>query len=505
MSGYSVKVTVYTQRGTTYTLGPLDGDDIPGNVAAAYGLADPLTITQKLSEDSRLPLSHPEPDEATFQLIAPDNTTYQDLAMGDQVAVYLWPAKAQVGTPVTFFGRVAALSSQPHDLGVLLSVSCVDYTADLAELPVGLVAYPVEAAAARLNRITDEAGLPRFTVVRPAGFTTMPNNVMAARSAGQADAYSALRELLYASAFVSSFDEAGTAFAGTHSPTLVGVLSPNITADLLDPTTPFTIRYASPVARRVAYAPPLRIVNTAGVYGVKADTAYGSAASGTPVIAASRVTFAPAFTQLKGGGLANVSVGANAQGTRYVWDWRAVRDNWATGGATWGIGGWNPYYSQLGTLTAPQVVQELESIMDASWDADGSLIVQHYRVPYATEGLAAWAVGTLTWQLWAEPAVWRRPQLSELLTVAGAVAGKLPNVREWVSGLVKATTLKVENGRPTLDVDLAPPSYDFVANREQLGSSLGVVSMDSPILTGVTLAQLKARDTLNDYTMVRGT
>ncbi len=691
MSAYSVSFTVWS-TGATYTQ-TLDGDDIRGDDTAAYGLADPLTITQKLSADPRLPLSHPEPDECTFALIAPDSSTYAAMTLGDPMVVKLFPLQGSTGTPVTFWGRVAGMTADPHPLGVKLSVSCVDYTADLAEIPVGAVAYPAENSDVRLNRITDEARIPRVSwSAVPATVPTSPFIIgLVARAAGITDAYSLLRETMDSCLVAAGRDENGTVYAGTHNLGLRAYIVPRITNDQLDPVTPYEIRWGAPYTRRIAYAPPYRLANVAGVWTVQVSTADSSPATGTPTISAARVEFAPTFTQTKGGDLPNVTAGTDGTGVRDVWDWRLVGsgDAWAYGGPR--------FLGPPGVFGSPAIVNEVDSIVSAVAGPGTPIYV--YRVPYPTDGLASWSVGTMAWQLWAESQVvyswngaanaststrrnnsgavetnlhtdplnatagaatlgfvlnsgtivrdlgnlfnnvpslkvtttvmnwgylpmdglvhnlvqdppapangttltfrcvvksdtaqtvwarqygsggpasgppvtlvpnvwqpvtvtwtqaagtgpflsihrqdltpmlgnlwialpmivaaptisdspawapgyigtpnvqWRRPQLTELLTVAGAQAGRLPNAREWVSGLVSQTVLALSQGRPVLNVDVIAPSWDFNANREQLGSSAGVVSLDSPILAGLTLSQLAARDTLNDYSLVRG-
>lgn len=510
---YSVKVTVTSKGGATvYALNVPTGDDTPGNVAAAYGLADPLIITQALSSDARLPMSHPEPDEATVAIIAPDATTYGDMDLGDPIAVQLYPQAAYAGTPVQFFGRIAALQGDPHDLGVKLTLSCVDYTADLAELPIGATAYPVERADLRLARIVAEAGLPAFGFNGLGAITAPQGMLVAARPAGTTDLYSHLRDLLDTMIVGPLTDENGTALTtppGHYIP-MRTYLVQKVTGGLLDPITPFSLQIGKPYTRRFAYAPPYRLVNVAGTYSVQVSAADSSPTTGAPILDGGRVAFAPTFTKVKGGGLPNVTLATDAQGDRYVWDWRSVNNSWATGGAYWGPGGWIPYgFSSPANASAPQNIQEITSILDATNGGGPALVAsflaEGYRVPFRPDPFTSWGVGTMTWQAWSEPSPWRRPDLTELLTVARAQVGKLPNQREWVSGLVIGTTVRVERGRPTVDIDLAPPSYDFVGNREDLGASLGVVSMDSPIISGVTLAQVKARDTLNDYSMVRGT
>jgi hypothetical protein len=51
---------------------------------------------------------------------------------------------------------------------------------------------------------------------------------------------------------------------------------------------------------------------------------------------------------------------------------------------------------------------------------------------------------------------------------------------------------------------VVPNSYDYEENRVRLGSSLGVASWNSPVWSTTTYAQLAARDTFNDYQLVRG-
>lgn len=496
---YSVQVTIYSQ-GATYAETVESGD--PGD----YGLADPLTITQKLASNDRLPLSHPLPEEATVNLIAPDGATYAKLALGDQVAIKLYTQSGFAGTPIAFYGRIASLDSVPHERGVLFTLGCLDYTADLAELEVGGAAdYPLEQAHERIQRICDELGMPGMPRV-PAGWVFVTSPELAIRGASNTDAYSLIVQTLD-SWYQNTFkDENWASLAGApHTFSVRPCLYPNIVADRLSTNTPFQLRAGVPWTRRVSYAPPLRLDMVAGKLTVTADAADSSPATGTPIIDGSRVKFGPRFTQQKGGGLPNVTIGEDAQGNRYRWDWRNATD-WAAGGATFGPGGLTPYES-ANTPVGPPIVQSLDSILDVTDAGAGpspASFVQAFRVPFPPTVAPSWQVGTLSWQAWAEPAPWRRPELTELLTVSDADTPHMPNVREWVSGLVIGTVVTVSGGRPTVDIDLAPPSYDYDLNRWALGASNGVVSFDSPVLAGVTLAQLNPRDTFQDYQLVRG-
>ena len=507
---YSVKVTITSGPDglTVYTPQVSQGDDTPGNVAAAYGLADPLVITQRLQDNPRLPLSHPEPDEATVNLIAPDSTTYSAMALGDPIAVQLYPQAAFAGTPVTFYGRIRGLAASPHPLGVLYTLSCVDYTADLAEFQAGVGAYPVEDATARLNRITSDAGLPALTKI---GGWTSPTEKMAARSAGASDCLSLILDVLDSWRIGGFVDETNTAFSVSfHTIDYRPVLTPIITGGLLDTATPYGIalgQMGAPNTRRARYSPPGRLALVAGKTTVTLAAANSSPSSGSTILDGGLVEFAPVFSQDKGKTLPNVTVATDAQGNRATWDWRAYNTQWAAGGYVLGIGGWtpvNPAFNPQG----PQFLQLVDSILDVSQgtlpgDAPTELL-QLYRTPFAPDPRVSWSVGTLRYHAWKEATPWRRPQLTEMLTVARAQTGKLPNSREWVNGLVAATTVTVAKGRPVIDIDLLPNSYDHELNRSVLGATLGVVSMDSPILTGILLSGLNTRDTLDDYRIVRG-
>lgn len=501
---YSVKVRVTSNGGATVTNESVaQGDDTPGNVVAAYGLADPLVVKQVLANDPRLPLSHPEPDEATVTLIGATGATYSFITLGDPVAIIVWPQAAFAGTPVTFYGRVAAMSSESHKLGVKLTLNCVDYTADLRELTVGAGAWPQEDAVTRAQRIMGEAGLPLPSPFRiPAGWLVGGSEGwQAARAAGKTDAYTAMVDTLNGSPVGAFSDETFTSVSPVvvyRRPYVVPKIVGAAEAGLLDEAGPFQLREGAPWSRRVSYAPPARVSNLAGVRTVTVAAADSSPTTGAPIIDGGRVTFAPTFSQRKGEGLANVTTVTDGVGNVLTFDWRTAPSGDAIGGS--------PSFLTLAlpAVDGPAIVQAFTATVNATADPDElTSQVVGYRSPFRPPP-ASWLVEPISWQAWAEPSPWRRPELTELLTVSRATAALLPLNREWVTGLVSGTTLTISKGRPVIDVDLAPFSYDFNGNRVVKGASLGTASMDSPVLSGVTLAQLAPRDTLADYMIVRG-
>jgi hypothetical protein len=502
MSAYSVHVVV-SSNGTTYNLDVPSGDDTDGNVTPTYGLADPLVIKQSIPANGDKGIqAHPAPDEATITVIAADSTTY-GFALGDPVSIKVYPQAAYAGTPVTFYGRIATLSADPHDLGVRYTLGCLDYTADLAELPVGdTVDWPQESAAARVSRIFTEAGIggaSPFRLWEQSGatwlVTTSPTQAFRAKS--RTDAYTALIATLDSWPFLAFTDELGAGPTGTtHAAGYRPRVVPVISGDLLDVAGPFRTVVGAPRSRRMRYAPPGRLTTVAGKLTVTMDAADSSPSTGAPILDGGRVEFAPTFTQTKGGGLANVITATDSAGGTYTYDWRT----WTS----YAYGSPATYVGSLPSidLAGPSTVQTISTQIDPVDGAGAAVMV--YRCPFRPDLRAAWEPSGIRWELWAEPTPWRRPELTELLTIARAQASRMPPNREWVSGLVSSTKLTVAGGRPVLDIELQPVTYDYDQQSELLGASLGVVRFDSPVLTGVTLAQLSTRDTLADYSLTRG-
>jgi hypothetical protein len=460
-----------------------------------------------------MPLAHPDPDEATVTLIAPSSATYASLALGDPVGVKVWPVAAFAGDPaVEFYGRIATLTAEPHERGVKYTLGCVDYTADLGALEVHLEDWPMEDVLARLARIETEAAPGLNLLQRDAELVVVTTRELAAAGASSTDALSAILGVLNSWDVRNTKDESGVSIPSdvvdlwnTGLVQLRATLRPNIVGGLLgtDPMFWLSRRPTVPF-KRVRYTPPARLTLSGGVYSVTVDPADSDPDSGAPILDAGLVKFAPVYTQAKGGnGVANVTVGTNADGSvRLVADWRTAYDK--------SIGTTQPWWFSQPTLTpiparGPQVVANIDTQLDPSEDdVFTASLISAFRVPFRPNMRQAWSVGTMQWQLWAEPTPWRRPQLLELLTVADVEAGKLPTNREWVVGLVAATTLTISGGRPVMDLDVIPNTLDHNVNAAAMGAADGVIRLDSPAVAGVTLDQTNPRDTLDDYRIVRG-
>lgn len=126
-----------------------------------YGLADPLKVSWSLP-NSDLVFLQPDPFTGSFALILEDMADIAGLTIGDAVHVVVYPF-ATLLVPdaiVAVHGRVSNIDAKPHQLGMLVTVSWVDYTVDLAEAIVGTTDWPAETYDLRVARVRDELGLP---------------------------------------------------------------------------------------------------------------------------------------------------------------------------------------------------------------------------------------------------------------------------------------------------------------------------------------------------------
>lgn len=175
------------------------GWSVTSNDAPDYGLADPLIIEWACPENGQ-PYAQPEPWTAEFNLIVASIASVDALDVGQPVTITVqaYPPgtiNPNTGSPyepaVYFEGRVTAISAKPHALGMLVNVSCIDLTVDLAETIIHTVDWPAETVASRLLRISDELGLP--TPLEWAGAETWP---LAAKAATSSPARGLIVELL---------------------------------------------------------------------------------------------------------------------------------------------------------------------------------------------------------------------------------------------------------------------------------------------------------------------
>lgn len=476
---YSVHVEVGTY------VWDVTGNDADHDVAATYGLADPLTITRRWPDSDFQPNVQPDPDEATITIIAPDGATYPLLTMGDPVAVEFFSQGGFTGNGQSFYGRVASLQAKPHDLGVIYTLTCVDYLADLQETdPVGQFTYPSETLSARMARVMVEARIP----VVPA-FPSSPASVDV-RGASPVSLYDYLVHLCEQWQVSSpAVDELGvTALGAGVNRQRRPILRQRITARRLD-AVPYELEWVTN-GRHVAWPPPARLTNVAGLQTITVATSASSGSS--QVVDAGSVDFDATFTKTKGPDSVSRYAISNSQGVA------GVGDN----------GGFNFTNAWPTDPPTTNIIASLATELNLGAGTPGGLVAMYQRsVNFGRPSpLVDWGLPLLTWLPWNLAVNWVMPQLGDVFTAARVATAKSPQGREWVNGVVTGTVLRVAGGRPTVDVQLGSLHlYEPSDVAIQLGASLGVCRFDSPILGTTTLAQLSTRDTFNDYALVRGT
>lgn len=151
MPEHPYHVTVKVGRGTDF-----HAWTITKGAPAAYGPVDGLQITQATLDGLWPPTEAPR--ECRFQLIAAEFDDVPFVKLGAMVEVVVRTQAA--GTLVASFGgRVAELTANPHDLGVLFTLLCVDFTTDLRGLPVTISeAWPAESVYSRFVRLVNAIG-----------------------------------------------------------------------------------------------------------------------------------------------------------------------------------------------------------------------------------------------------------------------------------------------------------------------------------------------------------
>lgn len=459
----------------TYTLASQDGDP------PAYGLADPLVVSQSIPNADLAPLVQADPQEATVNIIAPDPTTYS-FNLGDQVRVTIY-SNHSGGNNYAFFGRVAQLKAQPHDLGILYTLTCVDYLADLTELKAGRVDYPAEPSWDRVNRMLAENGIGPVVVegVAPA------NNPTASARVSADEGVSPLGELLeeVLAGWTESQPNNELGVAATNVITTRYELRPNIVnpggvagQGSLDPVSPFKL---SPIYRPQGWAPPARLPASTP-RKLTVAVADSSPSTDALILDAGHVDFAPSFTQQKGNAISRVVVQADAVGYAMA-DW-----------TQWGSYQWTAISAALEATVKTRVT---------SLATTAVVVAAMNRGSIQPNGGLAWTVGELVWRASRTQATgWQGPKLRRVCTVARVDAVRtsshIPTNKAWVVGVVDSLRVTVEGGEVVVAFTLAPMHYTasgalVVPNQATFGAAT---------LAATQFNQLDTRDTFGDYLLM---
>lgn len=419
-----------------YTLAAQDGDPV------GYGLADPCVVSFGLPNADLAPLVQRNSDEATVSVIAQDATTYS-FNIGDQVRVTIY-SNHSGGNNYAFFGRVAALTAQPHDLGILYTLSCVDYLADLAELKAGRVDYPAEPSWDRVNRMLAENGIGPVLVEGVAPATNPNVSARVAADEGQVPLTEALEEVLAGWTESQPNNELGVAATNvitTRYELLANIVNPGgvVGQGSLDPVTPYKL---TPIYRPQGWDPPARL-DASAFRKLTVAVADSSPSTDALILDAGHVDFAPLFVQQKGNAISRVVVQADGVGFA-VADW-----------ALWGTYQW---------MAATAALEATVKTRLTALATTAVVVASMYRGRIQPDSGLAWTVGEITWRASrTQAAGWQGPKLRRVCTVARVDAVRasshIPTGKAWLVGVVDSLRVTVAGGEVLVGFTLAPMHY----------------------------------------------
>lgn len=214
-------------------------------------LLDGLTIAWEQDDPDRPVNGQDKPWEADFSVLVPALVDVVDLNPGAPVCIKVWGREPGLTYPepdwsaypepplALFLGRVADMEAKPHKLGNIVSLSCVDYTADLLEVIIGEFAWVAEPAATRVDSIGLSVGIGGL------GTTSgMPNPTVEALPAGSVNAYDFLGQVL-----------SGVADRASWSLGKGAVVRSGYLVDVVNDTDPFTLVDVTSTARGLLSSP----------------------------------------------------------------------------------------------------------------------------------------------------------------------------------------------------------------------------------------------------------
>lgn len=445
--------------------------DATSGQAATYGPVDGLTLTRQAADTALWP-SQAQPDECRFQLVLAQASDLGTAAIGSVVSVDLYRPAAASSPTEQFRGRVADLQLAPHQLGVLVTLTCLDYTADLRGTLVGTAAWPQETVLNRVNRILSAAGQPTATVVPVGGVYPVRNPQVAARAKGAADAY----ELVMSTLNQWAMDYG---YSGTSNDQ--GLALPRLVPTGTDANGNVTGWQLSPAFESPLYAGPLVLTaNTpsSGLWGVTAQPYSSTYGAGSGLfnleLPAAQVDWASSYAITKADAPSRIVVTSSA------WDGQVV--------------------AQLGD--APYTTASISTdLVDQATDA--SQLAQLY-LPSTRPAGQAWVADRFLWHLSLADAGTALPSqgaLGTVVTIGGLPLSQSPVGREWYTGQLAGWTLTLDSADPTVELTLRRPDLPDLTPR----SPLTLADMAAAPYASVRIADLNPRDTFADYRLTRRT
>jgi hypothetical protein len=434
-------------------VGPYQWIGQAGDVAD-YGPTDGLEII-RAEPDTELRPAPEDIVECKFQLIAASSADLVQLE--EQLPVHVLydsPADLTITNPLeSFHGRVAEVTSQPHELGIIYTVSCLDYRADLREIEVGgSVNYPQETIKQRVDRIMAEAGLT--LTWGPFSGTQLEAPTVAARTASTAK----LLDLV--EWYLSQWPEYHQLISGITVGPYRMILGPSIVGNELAGWK------VTRTPADTSYIGPLQLQDVGGLWSAVA------AVGGAPIVDGGEVDFASTYAVTKRGNPTRVTVSGDKAGALVV-------------NADLGV---DPPVTA--TMESVEVIAGGEY---ASAAAVYAAIADMYLPADVT--LTKWVADAFLWHVEFAPAGASLPELGSLMAVAPVEADKNPGVRAWHVGILSSYTFTVANKRPV---------YVFTLRRPAVGTDEGSLMTWDQVPAAATWDTLNPELTWDDLRLVRG-
>lgn len=443
---YSVRVGPYTWTGDV-------GDP------ADYGPVDGLQIIRKLV-DTQLWPAMVDTAECRFQLIVESTEDVESIELGTTVFVQI---TRPVGGSVreSFAGRVAELVTTPHDLGMLVTLSCLDYTADLRGVVVGAEPWPQEDVFTRVERVIELAS-PGVGVVMaqvPPGSLVFPTAIpdVMPRDVDAQDAWELVQGYLDVWPVDYGYPTTSTNYLGRARMNVV---------PLVDGTGELTGWQLAPSFEVPNYDGPLRLELVAGKWSAVAVDSGGVIGR---VLPAEDVDVSASYAMTKADTVDRVTVS--------------------------GVGALGPYVVSNSLGVNPPTNAE---ITDAELHSPFvALQVANMYLPGELP-VSKWVADSFLWHMELAPAGFVMPELGALCTVGGIPTEQNPNQREWFTGQLSYLEFTLSNKRPTYAFQLRRPDFPVPNDGVATWNSSAIVT--NPL----TWANLNPRDTWDDYRLVRG-
>lgn len=470
------RVTVSIKNGTDTHAWSRDDSDPPD-----YGVTDGLTITRGLDEDTPWP-AHPRPATSTFGIVAATAADIPGVVLGARVSVNYFSPRGAATPVATFDGRISDVSMVPNDLGVLASVTCVDYLPDLAEAQVGLAARPAESSTARFLAFWAEAQADNGAIPDPSHVG--PGTIAYGPGHGWQDP-----GWPFAASAAAVTDPQRAARAADNPTTLLDAvlkLLESWAEDLAAVGKPGQGRYwlTQRMAATSGISTP-RLLEYFYLVGVRSQPGaqflpgvFGDDGTGYGVVVPDND---PADFP------ANISANLLARNIK----WTAAKGKVVN--RTRITGAWGTTQAGASNGDTPPVVFSLETDLAVKND-DGERVADMY-LPASDP--APWLAEDVGWQLWADTDGRTPPELGTLVGLAPIPLASTPLARPYYAALVGGWTLTMVGDRPTLELSL-------LSSVPRTSTSLALTWDDlAANHPTVTWDDLNARDTWDDYRLLR--